>query len=121
LLFTHGAIIYHKYTGDIQRVRHVHIFRKVEELVLDYSCESVIKDVNMCNVYDLDEAKFNKIIDFLDAKIIVWLDKIKTENGILELINNPCDTQLRDIKNGYLVDYIKLNFPNIDLTRILAN
>ncbi len=121
LLFTHGAIIYHKYTDDIQRVRHVHIFGEVEELVLDYSYESVIKDVNTCNVYGLDETKFNKIIAFLDAKIIVWLDKIKTENGILELINNPCETQLMDIKNGYLVGYIRLNFPNIDLTRILAN
>jgi hypothetical protein len=121
ILFTHCAILYHTYTNDIQRVRHVSIFGEVEELVLDYSYESVIKDLNMCNVYGLDEAKFKKIIAFLDTKIIVWLDKIKTESGILELMNDPCDTQLMDFKNGCLVDYIQRNFPNVDVTPILAN
>jgi hypothetical protein len=118
LLFTHGAILYHKYTNDIQRIRHVHVFGEVEEFILDYSYESVIKDVNMCNIYGLDETKFNKIIAFLDTKIIVWLEKIKTKKGILELIKNPCDTQLRDIKNGYLIEYIKLNFPNVNIENL---
>ncbi len=115
ILFSHGAILHHAYTNDIQRVRHNYIFGNVEEFVLDYSHESVIKDVNMCNVYGLDETKFEQIIAFLDTKIIVWLDKLKTEKGILELLNNPCETQLIDIKNWYLLDYIRTNFPNINL------
>jgi hypothetical protein len=113
LLFTNNAILNHKYTTDSQQVRHVSIFGEVEGLILKDSSESVIKYLNMCNVYGLDEEKFKKIIAFIDTKIIVWLDKIKTENGILELVDNPCEIQLLDIKNGCLLDYIQLNFPHV--------
>lgn len=118
MLFCQGAILYHTYTTDIQKVRHVPIFGDVEELVLEYSHESVIKDLNTCNVYGLDETKFKQIIAFLDTKIIVWLDKLKTEKGVLELIHNPCETQLMEFKNGYLFNYIKTNFPNINIENL---
>jgi hypothetical protein len=38
--------------------------------------ESVIRDYHACNVYDLDEEKFLKIIAFIDHKILSKFDEI---------------------------------------------
>ena len=122
-LFGHTGLFIHKYTDNIKQRKIRQIFGDEEEYVYEYSYESIIKDNNNCNVYGLDEQKFKKIIEFIDNKILSWVEKIKTEEGINELIQDPSQTRIEALNlngkrgNSCFVEYVKTNFPNINIDK----
>ena len=122
-LFGHTGLFIHKYSDNPKLIKVRQIFGDEIERIDEYNHESVIKDNNNCNVYGLDEAKFNKIIEFIDNKIIVWIDKLKTEKGILELLENACNTRLWALNgnggNTEFMEYVKMNFPQINIAELL--
>jgi hypothetical protein len=122
-LFGHKGINSTKYTDDKKKVRVIQIFGDILERVDEYSHESVIRYNHNCNVYGLDKEKFEKIVDFIDSTIISWIDKIKTEEGVRELLDNPTDMRIWSLNlngkggNSDFVNYVKTKFPNIDLSK----
>jgi len=124
-LFGHPYLFEHKYTDDKTKIRLNKIFGEVVEQIDEYSHESKIKDSNNCNVYGLDECRFNKIIEFLDSKVIVWLKKIQDERGVLEFLTNMTDAKKFRLSGlnyeSDFVKYVRLNFPDIDIETILDN
>lgn len=123
-LFGHTGIFYHKYKDDKTQIRVNKIFGDVLERTDEYSDESKIIDSNNCNVYGLDEVRFNMILNFIDTKIIYWLHKIQTKEGIQELLTNASPTRvwalgLKESDSGF-VKYIQLNFPDVNIKKELA-
>ena len=122
-LFGHTGLFYHQYTNNPKQIKVRQIFGDEMGRIDEYSTESVIIDNNNCNVYGIDEAKFNKIIAFIDNKIIVWIAKLKTEKGILELLENASKTKIRALNgkggNSEFIDYVNLNFPGINIEKLL--
>lgn len=122
-LFGHTGLFYHKYIDDVKRIRVNKIFGKTIERTDEYSNESKIIDSNNCNVYGLQKENFDKIINFIDTKIIEWFDKIQTKSGILELIENASPMRIWSISgkesNSDFVPYVKLNYPEIEIDNIL--
>lgn len=124
-LFGHTGIFYHKYTDNPQLIKVRQIFGDELERLEEDSTESLLIDNNTCNVYGIDQQKFNQIIEFIDSKIIYWLPKISTEQGILELTTNASKTRKFDLRgkgvNSDFVEYVKLNFPQLDIEKKLGN
>ncbi len=122
-LFGHTGINNTKYTDDKTKVRIIQIFGDIVESIDEYSYESVIRNNHNCNVYGLDKVKFDKIVEFIDTTIISWIGKIKTEQGVRELLDNPTDMRIWALNlngkggNSDFVEYVKTKFQNIDLTR----
>lgn len=120
-LFGHTGLFTHKYTDNIQQVKIRQIFGDEIERLDKYSYESVIRDNHNCNVYGLDKFKFDKIVAFIDNKIIPWVSKIKTEDGIKELLDNPSQSRILSLNlngnggNSDFVQYVKTNFPHIEI------
>jgi hypothetical protein len=120
-LFGHTGINSKKYTDDKKKIRVIQIFGDILERIDEYSYESVIRFNHNCNIYGLDKEKFEKIIEFIDLTIITWIDKIKTEQGLHELLDNPTDMRIWSLNlngkggNSDFVEYVKTKFPNIDL------
>ncbi|MCM0665146.1 hypothetical protein [Flavobacterium tyrosinilyticum] len=123
-LFGHSAIFNHKYTDNPKKIRVVKIFGEVVEQIDEYSSESVIKESNVCNIYDIDEYKFKKIIEFIDLKILPSFEKLKTEQGLIELTENPTKSKIWSLNgkggNSDFIEYCKLKFPNVDIEKRLG-
>ncbi len=121
-LFGALALFYQKYTDNPKQVRLRQIFGDVVEQIDEYSNLSEIKDNRNCNLYGLDDFKFNKIIEFIDRKILPWILKIQNIEGINELIENPSGTRIwalnldgKSNNNSMFVEYVKLKFPSINI------
>jgi hypothetical protein len=124
-LFGHTGLFVHKFNDNPKQIKVRQIFGDETERIDEYSNESVITDNNNCNVYGLDEGKFDLIINFIDKKIISWISNLKTEEGILALTENPCRTRIWALngKGGKsdFIEYVELKFPNIDIEKRLGN
>lgn len=120
-LFNNTSILIKKYTEDKSKIRVNQIYGDTIERTDEYSRESVIKDNNHCNINDFTELKLNKIIDFIDTKIIYWIDRIKSEEGIIELtenIPNSVSYYLKESPN--FINYCETNFPKINIRQRLG-
>ncbi|MDV7187948.1 hypothetical protein R3X25_11705 [Lutibacter sp. TH_r2] len=121
-LFGHTSIFTKKYLKDKSKIRVNQIYGETLERTDEYSRESVIYDNNNCNVNDFNEYKLNKIIEFIDSKIIIWIEKIKTEEGIFELTENIPDSVTYNLRESInFIEYCKINFPKIDILERLKN
>ncbi len=80
------------------------------ENIDDYSEEPLFRYSNNCNVYGIDSGKFEMLVSFIDSKIISWIGKAKTKEGILEVINNRNKRTDWELKNSGLREYAKRKF-----------
>jgi hypothetical protein len=123
-LFGHTGFFYHKYKEDVKKIRVNKIFGEVIERIDEYSNESNIIDSNNCNVYGLQKENFEKILSFIDTKIITWFDKLQTQNGVLELLENASVSRIWSL-NGQgsksdFVAFVKYHYPKIEIDKILV-
>lgn len=117
-LFGQTALFYHKQKGN-NNTKVIGIYGDVIERQDDNREESIFIDSNNCNIYAIDEAKFYKIISFIDYKIIPWLSKIQTDEGIIDFLKDMPNSKKRSLMgkttNSNFIDYVKLNFPYIKI------
>jgi hypothetical protein len=122
-LFGHEAIFSRKYTDNPKQQRVNQIYGDVLERLDDSTYESQIRDNHYCNVYGIDEEKFKRIIEFIDKKIIPWIENLKTKEGVLEFTENPTKQRLFSINgqggNSDFIQYCKIHFPEIDIEKRL--
>jgi hypothetical protein len=120
-LFYHIGLFCQPLMTDNQTlVRILDIFDETIEGNMPQWGEPLIIDMWRCNVYGIDGVKFKKLIDFMDTKIISWLDKLSTEKGVIELLNFMSKTEHgRSCLNKMeLENYVKTHFPNIAFDKI---
>ncbi|WP_426485928.1 hypothetical protein [Flavobacterium sp. 2] len=124
ILFGHTGLFYHKYTDNPKQILVKQIFGDELERIDEYSNESNIIENHYCNVYGIDKEKFDAIVKFIDDKIVPWVSKLATNEGILELITNACPTRIGSLNgkgtNSDFVKYVQLNFPDIDIEKKLG-
>lgn len=64
---------------------------------------------------------FEKLTHFIDTKIVIWLEKLQTENGIKDFLNNASPTRLRNLfsknTNSQFIKYVQLNFPEFGIEK----
>lgn len=122
-LFGHTGLFYHKYTDNPKQILVKQIFGGELERFDEYSKESKIIESNNCNVYGINKEKFDSIVKFIDDKILPWTSKLTTEEGIIELLNNASPTRVWSLNgkssNSDFIEYVQLNFPNIDIEKEL--
>lgn len=117
LLFDHAAIFYSK-NNDLQKsIKIIEIFDGEKIHNIEDRANSEIILSRYCNIYELSDINFQKIITFIETKIIIWIEKLKTEKGILELTKNSCETQKHAFLNNDFPKYLIQNFPNINLNK----
>lgn len=82
---------------------------KEGELLLNHSC----------NVYGIDEGKFQKIVEFIEEEILPWQKKLNSREGILELTEAPSLNRAKALlgrgTNVEFVEYVKYKFPEIPI------
>lgn len=78
---------------------------------------------NSCNIYNINKERFEKIIEFIDSRIIYWIEKIKTEDGINELIHYTSKKGIESLKgkntNSDFIPYCKATFESIDIESLM--
>ncbi len=122
-LFGLASIFSSKYSDDPKKIKIIQIFGDVIEREDPQGTESILRYNHNCDVYGIDESKFNKIIEFIDNRIINWVSRIKTEEGINELIENPTQMSIWALNlnqkggNSDFKEYIKIKFPRINMNQ----
>lgn len=123
-LFGHTGLFYHQYTDNPKQILVKQIFGEELERIDEYSNESKIIDNHHCNIYGIDKEKFDSIVKFIDDKIVSWISKLATREGILELITNASPTRVWSLNgkgtNSDFIKYVQLNFPDIDIEKKLG-
>ena len=122
-LFGHTAIFSHKYSENPKLQQVISIFGDVMEREVEYTRESEIRYYNSCNIYDINEFKFKRILEFIDEKIIPWFDKLKTIDGVLELTENPSRRVIWSLNgkssNSEFIEYCRLKFSGLSMEKRL--
>lgn len=76
-----------------------------------------------CNIQGLDETKFKQIIQFINQKILAWIPKLKTAEGILEFIEAKPKQAYKYLLgksvNSDFVPYCDLTFPELKVKQLL--
>ena len=120
-LFGHSTLFTHKFREDKREIRVNQIFGGIVDRIDEYSHESKLLDNHNCNIYGLDEDKFEKLTHFIDTKIVIWIEKLQTENGIKDFLNNASPTRLWDLfsknTNSQFIKYVQLNFPEFGIEK----
>jgi hypothetical protein len=95
-MFSHPALFYDPFPDstnpNLIKIEGIFGDTSIESIVRDWG-ESIIINTWRCNVYGMDEDKFKMLTDFIDQKIIYWLPKLATREGIEELIQKASQTQ----------------------------
>ena len=84
------------------------VFGEKIEHIDEHMNEPIFSYSNYCNVFALDEIKFEKLIEFLNDKIFIWITKIKTISGVKEILENKNYRTGYEIENSGLLDYFEL-------------
>jgi hypothetical protein len=120
-LFYHIGLFCQPLMTDNQTfVRILDIFDETIEGNMPQWGEPLIIDNWRCNVYGIDGVKFKKLLDFMDTKIISWLDKLSTEKGVIELLDVMSKTEhgRNGLNKMEMEKYVKTHFPNIAFDKI---
>ena len=64
------------------------------------------------NVYGIDENDFYKIIEFLEDRVICWIDKINNEQGINTFLGRLTDRDKKSLLKSDFGKFMKMKFPN---------
>lgn len=123
LLMSKTALFMHNHNeGDnIQRVKQIYgEILKQEDGVYG---GNVIRYNSTCNIYGIDESRFKMIIEFIDSQILPWINKLKTEEGIHELINDRpkgiYSSLLGEGSNSDFITYCNLKFPHLKIEELI--
>lgn len=123
LLISNTALFMHNHNeGDnIQRVKQ--IYGEILKQEDGAYGGNVIRYNSTCNIYGIDEVKFKALIEFIDTMVLPWIGKLKTEEGIHELINDRpkgvYSSLLGEGSNSDFIPYCKLKFPSIKIEELL--
>lgn len=124
-LFGHTCLFNKKGTGNPTKIKVVQIFGDDTERLDEQGTEPVVIHNHTCNVYGLDGDKFKRITEFIDREIIPWIEKLKDEAGILELISDMSLRRKSTLNgkgnNSSFIQYVKECFPNINVEEQLED
>lgn len=82
----------------------------------EHGKEALLINNHNCNLYGIDKAKFQAIINFIDQKIIYWLEGLTRIEGVMEFVEKLPKKERKQLKkkdHGFR-RYLKLTFPKVD-------
>jgi hypothetical protein len=123
-LFYHIGLFCQPLMIDNQEfVRILDVFDETIEGNMPQWGEPLIINNWRCNVYGINGEKFKKLIEFINTKIIYWLEKLSTENGVIELLDFMSKTEhgRSSLNKMELENYVKLHFPHLDFDKIWSH
>ena len=113
------SIFKFKHNNSDQQEKVQQIYGEVINLERKTYGDDVIRYNHNCNVYGIDELNFKKIAEFIDSKIIYWIEKLKTPEGILEYLEDrPIGVYkilLGQNNNTSFISYCNLKFPELNI------
>jgi hypothetical protein len=119
LLFGHAALFNEKYSDDPHKIKIVQIYGENLERIEAKSKESLIKYNNNCNIYGINENRFNKIIEFIEEKILPWITLLQTKEGVESFLRAATNQRIFNLAldhnkvNSCFKDYMNLKFQEI--------
>jgi hypothetical protein len=119
----HTDLLITKSENSDNKIIKKQIFGDIHEKDVEGKLEPTISNHHICDIYGINEEKFNKIIGFIDEKIIPWIDKIQTADGIVDFIENrPKSVHsnlLGEAVNSDFIPYCNLRFPELNIEKRL--
>ena len=124
LIVGHSELFYHPGSPQNPRlIKVIKIYGDILERIDEHAAESQIIESNNCNLYAIDVARFESIVRFIENRILVWIPKIRTREGILELLDNMSESSKRSLwgtdTNMMFREYVQLSFPDLDINSLL--
>lgn len=92
-------------------VRVKHIYGEEMHRRDEASHEAVEIFGHTCNVYKITDEKFNQIIQFIDQRVLPYLDVLKDSDKLNAFLAGSCKRRLTYAKRSDFYDYISLSFP----------
>lgn len=118
LILSHEAFCNTK-AEDTSQSKLIQIFGDEQDRPVHKKNGPVLTWNNSCNVYGIDETGFGKILEFIDLRILPWIEKIQTQEGTEELLQGAPREVINGLKgkstNSDFIPYCKLMFPDLDL------
>ncbi len=118
-LLGHTVIFNEKYTNNPKLQKVIQIYGDVIEKEDVHANESRLRHNHYCNIDKIDELKFNKIISFIDTKILPWIELLKSKEGVLKFTEDSLKSVLSSLNgkstNSDFIQYCNLTFPDIDI------
>jgi hypothetical protein len=124
LILSHADFFTHR--NDINKEKKIvrQIYGDVLELDPRSEFDIAIRDNHYCNIWDIDENKFVKILEFIDCKILPMVDVVKNEDELIKFIEDKPSYVYSSLKgqgvNSDFVPYCNLKFPDLRIEERLA-
>ena len=64
------------------------------------------------NVYGIDEALFEQILDFIDHRIIAWCDRFADPGQLPDLIRKMGPSARKELLRTRFLDYVRMKYPD---------
>ena len=119
----HTDLLIIKLEHNVNKSIKRQIYGEVFEKEIEGKLEPTISYHHICDIYGINEEKFNKIIEFIDQKIIPWIDKIQKAEGVLEFIEkrpkSVYSNLLGEGVNSDFIPYCNLRLPELNIEKRL--
>ncbi|MBD3638273.1 MAG: hypothetical protein HUJ25_13050 [Crocinitomicaceae bacterium] len=73
--------------------------------------EGVLSFNKNINVYGITPELLEKIISFIDQRIVIWLEAMNNLDLLISLIDKLPDSSKKELKQGAFYEFLKLEFP----------
>jgi len=93
------------------RKRTISLLAENAEFDEEYEETGVLRHNHNINVYGINEGDFEKILCFIDEKIISWLDRINDFNELKSLAEKSVGFGRQTMKDRDFIPFIEFKFP----------
>ena len=91
--------------------RVINILEEVKDFEENYEETGILRYNHNINVYGVTKVDFLKILEFIDSRIIVWIDWINDYEKVKELTIKSCGYGRETMKTGDFLNFIDFKFP----------
>ncbi len=100
------------------------IFGEILEFEPSSENDTAVEENHNCNIWNIDEHKFKKILEFINESILPMIDMVKGEDGIIKFLEDKPKYIYPSLKgenvNSDFVPFCNLKFPDLNIEQLLS-
>lgn len=124
LILSHTAFFTHVNTINPEKRILKQIFGEILEFEPSSENDTAVEENHNCNIWNIDEHKFKKILEFINESILPMIDMVKDEDGIIKFLEDKPKYIYPSLKgenvNSDFVPFCNLKFPDLNIEQLLS-
>ena len=123
LILSHTHFFTHVNTINPEKKILKQIFGGILEFEPSSENDIAVRENHNCNIWNIDEYKFKKILEFIDKSILPMIDIVKDEDRLLEFLEDKPKYIYPSLKgenvNSDFIPFCNLKFPDLNIEQRL--